>query len=162
MKIIKLWYHICTCIKKTGFKIIYGKRFSVGKRTHWRKDFSVMLDKNASLTIGNNCFFNNGCSIESNEQVVIKEGCLFGENVKIYDHNHRFRDSNSYIKNQGYTTAPVEIGNNCWIGSNVVILKGTTIEDHCVIGAGAVIEGRIPANTIVKSGRNVDMFSMEE
>ena len=162
MKILKLWYHICTLIKKIGFKVIYGKRFFSGKRTHWRKDFSVMLDKDASLIIENDCFFNNGCSIAANKKIIIKEGCLFGENVKIYDHNHRFREKESYIKDQGFTTASIEIGKNCWIGSNVVILKGTKLGEHCVVGAGAVIEGDIPANTIIKQGRNLEMYSMEE
>ena len=37
---------------------------------------------------------------------------------------------------------------NCWIGANVVILKGVTIGDNVIIGAGAVIHKDIPSNSI--------------
>ena len=49
----------------------------------------------------------------------------------------------------------VEIGDNCWICSNVTILKGTRIGKNCVIGAGTVLSGNIPDNSIVKSNRSL-------
>ena len=80
---------------------------------------------------------------------------LFGENVKIYDHNHVFNKKNEYVVNQGFSTGKVIIGNNCWIGSNTVILKGSRIGNNCVIGAGCVISGEIPDGTIVKRKNNL-------
>ena len=79
---------------------------------------------------------------------------MFGENVKIYDHNHRFNILNKTVKEQGYTKDSISIGNNCWIGSNVVILKGTKIGNNCVIGAGITLSGNIPDGTIVKQNYN--------
>ena len=38
----------------------------------------------------------------------------------------------------------------CGIGRNVTILKGATIGDNCVIGAGCVIAENIPSNTVVR------------
>lgn len=102
------------------------------------------------IEIGDNCFFNNDCSINCNNKVIIGDGSLFGENVKIYDHNHRFKDVKP-IKEQGFSNGTVMIGNHCWVGSNVVILKNTVINDNCVIGAGCVISGEIPKDTIVKN-----------
>lgn len=43
---------------------------------------------------------------------------------------------------------PVVIGNHVWIGSEVLILKGSTIGDGSVIGARALVAGRIPANVV--------------
>lgn len=54
----------------------------------------------------------------------------------------------------GYTTGNVTIGNRCWIGSNVVILKGANIGDNCVIGAGCIISGNIESGTLVKPSTN--------
>lgn len=42
----------------------------------------------------------------------------------------------------------VKIGNNCFVGFNALILKGTTIGDNCIIGARSVVKGNIPANTV--------------
>jgi acetyltransferase-like isoleucine patch superfamily enzyme len=71
--------------------------------------------------------------------------------VKIYDHNHRF-NQHIEIKQQGFSNGSVIIGQHCWMGSNVMILKNTVIGDNCVIGAGTVVSGTIPSNSIVKAG----------
>lgn len=81
--------------------------------------------------------------------ISIGTGTVFGENVKIYDHNHIYSNPVVLIKKQGYTSAPVHIGKHCWIGSNVTILKGVSIGDNCVVGAGCVIYKNVPANSIV-------------
>ena len=51
---------------------------------------------------------------------------------------------------QGYSKAPVVIGRDCWIGSSVIILKGVTIGDNSIIGAGSIITENIPSESIVK------------
>lgn len=45
--------------------------------------------------------------------------------------------------------APVVIGDKVWIGFNAIILKGTTIGEGSVIGAGAVVTRDVPPYTIV-------------
>lgn len=162
MALLKIWYHICANIKKLFYICVYRKKIHFGKKVTWRKSFNIMLNKNANLTIDDNCFFNNFCSININKEIVIGEGCLFGENVKIYDHNHRFRNTNIPIKGQGFSDGTVSIGNNCWIGSNVVILKDTIIGDNCVIGAGCVIKGIIPPKTIVKDNSELIYEQIKE
>lgn len=44
--------------------------------------------------------------------------------------------------------APVEIGEDVYIGLNVIVLKGTTIGNGAVIAAGSVVSGEIPPNCI--------------
>lgn len=53
------------------------------------------------------------------------------------------------IKGKFMFSKPVEIGKNCFIGARVTLLPGTYIGDNCVIGAGSVVKGRIPNNSIV-------------
>ncbi|WP_218841530.1 DapH/DapD/GlmU-related protein [Winogradskyella undariae] len=53
------------------------------------------------------------------------------------------------IKNQPYSIGSVEIGDNCWIGSNVVILKNVNIGDNCIIGANCVVYKSLKANSLV-------------
>lgn len=65
----------------------------------------------------------------------------------MYDHNHCYKNANTPIKDQGYTSAPIKVGKHCWIASNVVILKGVTIGDNCCIGAGCIVYKDVPEGT---------------
>lgn len=111
------------------------------------------------MTIGNGCFFNNYCSIACKGTIVIGANTIFGESVKLYDHNHCFRNLNLPIKEQGYSVKEIKIGENCWIGSNVIILSGSKIGDNCVIGAGAIVKGNVPSNSVIKPFIN---YTVEE
>lgn len=155
--ILKAIYHINAFIRLALYKLLFGKQFIPGGGITFRRHFQLYLEGKAIVRIGRNCFFNHGCSINALERVEIGDGCIFGENVKIYDHNHRFSSGQMPIKEQGFTTAPVVIGEQCWIGSNVVILKGVHIGGHCVIGAGAVIDRDIPAGMLVRAQRTLTM-----
>ena len=84
MILLKIYWRTKAAIKKLCFKIMFGKRFSVGKNTTFRKNFGLYLEKGASIKIGNDCFFNRGCSINCLESVEIGDHTIFGENVKIY------------------------------------------------------------------------------
>lgn len=153
MKVMKLWYHIIAAIQYVFYKAIYGSKLTIGKHVTWRRGFSIMKDREAKIVIGDNCFFNNDCSIASNHLISIG-GVLFGEGVKIYDHNHRFQKDRP-IKEQGFSDGEVHIGEHCWIGSGVIILKGADISDNCVIGAGCVISGFVPEGSIVTADRHI-------
>lgn len=146
----KIIYHICANLKKIIYKMIYGRKISFGIGVTWRKRMDIYIE-GGKIRIGNNCFFNHNCSLASMELIEIGDDCLFGENVHVYDHNHRFSNPNISIKNQGYSKNKVVIGNHCWIGSNVVILKGVTIGDNCVISAGVVVRENVPSNMILKN-----------
>lgn len=149
MNLFKVLYHIKASIHKLFLLIIYRGKVKIGKRTTWRSSFKIMVGAKAKVVIGENCFFNNFCSLNSLDKITIGDNCLFGENVKIYDHNHKFRKG-KLIKEQGYSTEEVVIGENSWICSNVVILKGTKIGKNCVIGAGVTVSGVIDDNSILK------------
>ncbi len=133
------------------YKIIYRrKNLHLPWSCRFRYGLNIVIDgKHATVTIGENCFFNNCCSLNCLNQIEIGANTLFGENVKIYDHNHIYSSTDIPIVDQGFTTAPIKIGCNCWIGSNVTILKGVTIGNHCVIGAGCTIYKNVPDNSIV-------------
>ena len=154
MKLFSAVYHSKALLKKCFFKTIYGKKVSFGSKVTWRRNFSLVIGPKAYIKIGNNSFFNHECTLDATTGIEIGEGTLFGENVKVYDHNHRFNDFDKPINEQGYSSKKIIIGNHCWIGSNTVILKGVHIGDNCVIGAGCIISTDIPKNTIVKVDNN--------
>lgn len=146
----KIVYHINAIIKKLFLRLIYFKHLSIGEGTTWRKGFTINIEKKGTIKIGKHCFFNNNCSLTALNLIEIDENTIFGEGVKVYDHNHIFYKKDIPLKKQGFSIGSVRIGKNCWIGSNCVLLKGTAIGDNCVIGAGCIINGKIEPNSIIK------------
>ncbi len=45
--------------------------------------------------------------------------------------------------------APITIGDNCWLASNITVCPGVTIGNGCVIGAGALVTKDVPDNSLV-------------
>lgn len=84
------------------------------------------------------------------DSISVGEGTVFGPSVYVYDHDHDYAVG---IEKDEYKTEPVVIGKNCWIGANTVILRGTKLGDNCVVGAGCVIRGEYPDNTVIVQKR---------
>lgn len=126
------------CITGNG-KIKIGSNCRINKQCE-------ISSTDGEIIIGDRCFFNNNCQIVSKDSIVIGEDVIVGPNLVMVDHDHSF--STNGINKKKFTTAKIHIGNNVWIGANVVILKNTKIGDNCVIGAGSVVSGEIPSNTI--------------
>lgn len=128
-------------------------RVSMGEKVEFRKYCSIMMYDRARLEIGSNVFFNNYSSINCLGVIKIGDNCLFGEGVKFYDHNHEyvFQDNALFVEKDKFNIGSIQIGKNCWIGSNVTILKDVVIGDNVIIGANNLIYKSIPSNVIVKA-----------
>ncbi|NMM97696.1 glycosyltransferase [Bifidobacterium olomucense] len=156
MTLVKMWYRLVGLLTKLLYRLIYGRKIRWGKAVHMRHGFRATVDGDGRIVIGDDVFFNNGCALHAMREIRIGAGTVFGENVLVYDHNHRFSEPQMSFKDQGYSIDPVRIGRHCWIGSNATILKGVTIGDNCVVGAGCVIDHSIPSGSLVKlSKQNV-------
>lgn len=120
----------------------------------------IIVDQGADLSIGDGVYFNEGTMISCKSSVKIGSGCKFGPNVKIFDNDHKF-DAENGVGNE-HIFKPISIGKNCWIASNCVVLKGTTIGDNCVIGAGVVVHGMIPDSSIVTMSKDICIKPIKE
>lgn len=98
---------------------------------------SISVDEDATLEIGSSTYICAGAHIRVAKRVAIGSNCAISWNVTIMD-----SDFHEYIMDDGTTpekTKEVLIGNNVWIGNNVLILKGVTIGDNAIIAAGSVV-----------------------
>ena len=134
---------------------------SLGKNMSCRKFCNFLMYENARLTIGENVFFNNYCSVNCLAHIEIGANTIFGEGVKLYDHNHAYDRSENKINvhRDKFTSSAIVIGKNCWIASNVTILKGVTIGDNVIIGANCLIHTSIPSNAVVRLDQRLTVES---
>lgn len=101
----------------------------------------LQAEKGGEIIIGDDCGF-SGVSIVSHKSVVIGNSVLFGTNVMVGDRNDH---ENLYPE---WQPKPVRIGNNVWVGMNSIIMRGVTIGDNSIVGAGSIVTKDIPANVI--------------
>lgn len=91
----------------------------------------------------------DGVSIEQNLHltcalsIVIMKNSALAANVTISDINHRYLDITKAPDRQGIDVGKVVIGEDCKIYNNVVILPGSKLGKHCIVGANTVVTGKI-------------------
>ena len=142
--------------KLAYYKMKYGKRLKVGKNVHFRKGFIINISKNGYVEIGDGTFFNNYCSINCHDQIIIGRNNLFGEGVRIYDHNHIF--NKKYIDmEKSFKCCPIVIGDNNWFGSNVIILSKAKVGNDNVVGAGVILNQRYDSGSVIKIADSLDI-----
>ena len=134
------------------FQIDNMANFMVGDNVICR-NFENFHASSGKLILHDGVFINNSCSFNCMERIEVGNGTMMGEGVRFYDHDHVYTAEK--IEKWQWTTAPIRVGRDCWIGSNVTILKGVTIGDNTIIGAGCLIRNDIPANSVVYNGGNL-------
>ena len=105
--------------------------------------FTADFGKN--ITVGKNVFFNSGCRLQDHGGIFIGDNVLVGHNVVMATLDHDLDPAKRSLLH----CAPINIGNDVWIGANATITKGVTIGDGSVIAAGAVVNRDVPPRTIV-------------
>ena len=99
-------------------------------------------DYGFNIEVGRNFFANYNCTMLDVAKITIGDNCFMAPNVAIYTAGHPIHpDSRNSMYEYGI---PVTIGDNVWIGGNVVICPGVTVGSNCVIGAGSVVTKDIP------------------
>lgn len=106
--------------------------------------FGVLVSKSGSR-IGKHVYVGPYCQLGL---VSIGDDTLLGPSVQIPSgpNTHGTERLDELIRNQPGTTVRVEIGNDCWIGASSVVMAD--VESHSVVGAGSVVNKRIPGSVL--------------
>ena len=103
-------------------------------------------DYGNNIVLGKNVFINSNCYFMDGAKITVGDNVFIGPSCGFYTANHPL---DYQTRNQGIEQAlPILIGNNVWLGGNVIVLPGVEIGNGCVIGAGSVVTKDIEANSI--------------
>lgn len=102
---------------------------------------------NSRITIGACTATSNNITIIAMNSVEIGARCLIGDFVTVYDCDFHEMDSAHRSRSVG-PIEPVTIGDNVWLGSRVIVLKGVSIGENSVVAAGSVVTRSLPANVV--------------
>ena len=133
-------------------KFVHGKSYM--------KIYNMYLRTCGMEIDGNIKFIHSSAYIDTAyaSRIHIGDNCVLSVNTVVLAHDFSIECGMTSIglgdlKNEKKIVRDVYIGKNVFIGAGCVILPGTRIEDHCIIGAGTVCSGTIPENSVVVGGK---------
>ena len=144
----------------------------IGAHTAVRGELFV-FGHGGDIEVGEWCYVGSGSRIWSASRIRIGHRVLIAHNVNIHDTNSHPIDPAARhahavaIARQGHpreapdiVSAPVEIGDDAWIGFNSIVLKGVTIGARAIIGAGSIVTKDVPADGVYVGNRLLDAASI--
>jgi acetyltransferase-like isoleucine patch superfamily enzyme len=116
------------------------ERLEIGPGTLLEPHVWITAPGSARVRIGAGTFLNLGVMVAAGELVEIGSHCMLANGCFVSDSSHRYDDPERPITWQGFESkGPTRIGDNCWLGANVVVTSGVSIGERCVIGANSVV-----------------------
>jgi acetyltransferase-like isoleucine patch superfamily enzyme len=125
---------------------VRGTRIQIGPRTMIDSFVKIKPAGGAGdVVIGADCAINSGTVIYTGNGVRIGDGVAIAANCTLAPTNHEFKDRDRPIREQGFqpSRGGIVIGDDVWLGSNVVLLDGAVIGKGAIIAAGAVVRGEV-------------------
>jgi acetyltransferase-like isoleucine patch superfamily enzyme len=98
------------------------------------------------LEIGDSSFINYGCSISATQLVRIGKDCSIGTHSTLIDNDFHCIEPDR--RNITPPSKPIILEDNVWLGSRVIVLRGVTIGEGSVVGAGSVVTRDIPPRSL--------------
>jgi len=116
----------------------------------WKRGGRIVIGKNTYLGLGSRVWSAKQVTIGDNVQIAHNVN-IFDSNIHSFDPAVRLQEFLKHYENDGSDLQEKEvvIGDNAWIGTNAVILKGVTIGKNSIIGAGSIITKDVPPDCVV-------------
>lgn len=172
-RIVKSLKWGASALRVAKLRAVFGRRLKIssGKPLYMGRDARVILGADATLSVGAGVYLSPGCVVQVNDGaclmlgdgVYMNENCrvtvvestrigsdtIFGPNVQVYDHDHRF--DREGVRSE-LLHAPVLIGQHCWLCANALVTRGCTIADCSLISANSVVTHDLPVEGALYGG----------
>jgi acetyltransferase-like isoleucine patch superfamily enzyme len=126
-------------------QVVIGNKCVLENNVYFKYD--GVWNKGPAIVIKDNVFIGNGCEFNIRKNITIGNHSLIGSGCRFIDHDHGTK-TGQLISQQSGPEQAIEIGEDVWLGCNVIILKGVKIGDGAVVAAGAIVTKSILANEI--------------
>jgi len=131
--------------------VTWPHQVSLGKNCLLEDQISFKFDgirkPGPSIFIADNVFIGSGCEFNIRLRIDIGKDSLIASGCRLVDHDHG-TEPGKLMREQHGPEKAIIIGNNVWLGCNVVILKGVEIGEGAVVAAGAVVTKSILSGEI--------------
>jgi len=150
--------------KKLGENVKFGRMNRIRGGQHIEIDDNCIFGNNLrleaisqygggiycpSIIFGKNVVINQNFHCTCANTIVIGDGTSITANCGVFDIIHPYDDISINPRIASIKTKPVVIGKDCIIGMNTVILPGTQMGNHCVVGANSTVSGVFPDNCVI-------------
>jgi acetyltransferase-like isoleucine patch superfamily enzyme len=99
------------------------------------------------IRIGERTYINRGTMLDAAEQLILGRECAIGPGCYITDHDHGIA-ANTAPLDLPLVCSPTVLEDRVWLGAHVVVLKGVTIGEGTIVGAGSVVTRSLPPNCV--------------
>lgn len=123
-------------------KVRLGRWCWIGHRTKIRVH-------EGELSIGAKTVLGQECTLSAYQRISIGRECIIADRSMFIDFDHGTAEVDRPIRVQGIYKRDVTVGHNVWVGYAASFLRGVTVGDNSVVGAGAVVCEDVPDNAVV-------------
>lgn len=134
-----------------GVRIIVESeaRIILGARVLLKENTVVYAKKGATISIGDNSSTGHNTEISANNLILIGCDVIMAAHTYICDANHGIEFKGVPFRLQPMSVGETRIGDNVWLGRNVMVLKGAVIKDNTILAAGAIASSKYDGNRIL-------------
>ena len=121
--------------------------FIVGAGVDFRRGFVCEISGSGRVVIGAGTIFTSHALVQCSTSIDIGRRCVFGQSVLIADGNHRYKDPDRHLLDQGYDFTPLRIADGAVVTSKCTVLS--SIGERALVAAHSVVTRPVPAFTLV-------------
>ena len=138
------------CFVRGGVKFEIGRDAKVVLgRWSWLGDACKIRAHEGVIEIGAKSVLGQECTLSGFQHISIGRDCIIADRTMMIDFDHCTAEVERPIREQGIYKRDVRIGNNVWIGHSACVLRGVSVGDNAVIGAGAVVTHDVAPDAVV-------------
>jgi len=120
-----------------------GGTFIAGAGVEFRRGFRAEVGPQGRIEIGALSVFTYDVVMQCSTEIIVGERVMFGQATLVVDGNHRFRDLDTPMLQQGYDFRPIHIADDATVTTKCTIIAD--LGERCFVGANSVVSRPIPA-----------------